>query len=265
MNAADIRESVTPARPLSRLLRIYALETRLEFLRVLRSPGFAVPTLVFPTMFYLFFGVLFAHGEHGMEQAVYALGGLATFGVIGPGLFGFGVGFALDRGLGWLTVKRASPMPPSAYLLAKVMMCMLFASLIVLILSTLAYTLAHVRLAPGQWLALLVTLVLGSAPFCAMGLAIGAWVRPQGAPAMVNAAFLPMSFMSGLWIPLQLMPTFMQKLAPALPAYHLVQLALGTIGALNDVPVLPHVLALAGFSVAFLLIARRGYRRSTAG
>lgn len=267
MNASteDAALAAAPARSLGRLLRIYSLEARCEFLRVLRTPGFAIPTLAFPLMFFLFFGVLFATGPHGMEQAIYTLASLGTFGVIGPGLFGFGVGFALDRGLGWLQVKRASPMPPSAYLLGKVAMSMLFALLVAVLMFAVAATLAHVRLERGQWLLLAVTLVLGAIPFCAMGLAIGAWSKPQAAPAVVNLIFMPMSFLSGLWIPLQLLPAFLKKFALVLPAYHLGQLALGAVGAQQNVPVLTHVLVLAAFTVFFLLLARRGYRRSLAG
>ena len=264
---AKLEESVLPAIPaqsVGRLLRIYYLEARCEFLRVLRTPGFSIPTLAFPLMFFLFFGVLFAGGPGGMQQAIYTLAGLGSFGVIGPGLFGFGVGFALDRGLGWLQVKRASPMPPSAYLLAKVAMSMLFALLIAVLMFTAAAVLAHVRLERNQWLTLAVTLVLGTVPFCAMGLAIGAWTKPQASPAVVNLIFMPMSFLSGLWLPLQFLPAFLQKFAVVLPAYHLGQLALGAVGAQRDVVVLPHMLTLAGFTVFFLLLARRGYRRSVA-
>lgn len=249
------------ARPFAERARIYRLEARSELLRVWRTPGFAIPTLLFPAMFYLFFGVLLARGEHGAEQSLYALGGLGSFGVMTPGLFGFGVGFAMDRGLGWLQVKRASPMPPSAYLLAKVAMAMLFAGIVSTILCCMAAFLSHVSLAPMQWLALLVTLVLGSIPFCALGLAVGAWAKPQSAPAIVNVIYLPMSFLSGLWMPLQFLPAFMQKLATLLPAYHLGQLAYSAVGVTQE-PLLHHVLALAGFTVGFLLLAARGYRRN---
>ncbi|HEV2212372.1 MAG TPA: ABC transporter permease [Gammaproteobacteria bacterium] len=265
MNASthDDVLAVAPAHSPGRLLRIYYLEARCEFLRVLRTPGFAIPTLAFPLMFFLFFGVLFATGPHAQEQAMYTLAGLGSFGVIGPGLFGFGVGFALDRGLGWLQVKRASPMPPSAYLLAKVAMSMLFALLVVVLMFSAAAALAHVSLGFDQWLILAVTLVLGAIPFCAMGLAIGSWTKPQAAPAVVNLLFMPMSFLSGLWLPLQFLPKFLQNLAVILPPYHLGRLAVGAIG-LEKVDVLPHVLALAAFTVFFLLLARRGYRRSAA-
>ena len=249
------------SRPTRDLLRIYRLETRSEFLRVWRTPGFALPTLLFPVMFYLFFGVLLARGQSGAQQSLYALAGLGSFGVIGPGLFGFGVGFAMDRGLGWLQVKRASPIPPSAYLVAKMLMAMLFALIVTTVLSSMAALLAHVHLEPGQWLNLALTLVAGSVPFCAMGLAIGAWSKPQSAPAIVNLTFLPMSFLSGLWMPLQFLPAFMQKLATFLPAYHLGRLAYNAIGVYPEPP-LPHVAALAAFTVGFLLLAARGYRKN---
>ena len=254
----------TLSRPLSTRLRTYCLETRAEFLRVWRTPGFVLPTLMFPAMFYLFFGVLLAHGHEGQQQSLYALAGLGSFGVIGPGLFGFGVGFALDRGLGWLQLKRATPMPGYAYLTAKVAMAMLFSFIIAMLLFAMAGFLAHVALQRGQWLMLMVTLVLGSVPFCAMGLAIGAWCKPQSAPAVVNLIFLPMSFLSGLWMPLQFLPAFMQKLATIFPAYHLGRLAYTAVG-IAPAPLLTHVGVLAGFTAIFLLVAARGYRLNPPG
>ncbi|HSN18038.1 MAG TPA: ABC transporter permease [Gammaproteobacteria bacterium] len=241
--------------------RICLLESRSEFLRMWRTPGAVIPMLAFPVMFYAFFGVMLAKGEHGMEQSIYALAGLGSFGVMGPGLFGFGTGFAIDRGLGWLQLKRATPMPPLAYLLAKVAMAMLFGCLVTALLFAMAAFLAHVHLQPGQWLQLFVTLVLGSVPFCALGLAVGAWVKPASASAMVNAIYLPMSFLSGLWMPLQFLPKFIQQLATLLPAYHLGKLAYGAAGVSQD-SLLPHVGALAAFTAAFLALAARGYRRN---
>ena len=40
--------------------------------------------------------------------ATYLLATYATFGVIGAALFGFGVGVAVERGQGWMLLKRAS-------------------------------------------------------------------------------------------------------------------------------------------------------------
>jgi ABC-2 type transport system permease protein len=73
--------------------------------------------------------------------------------------------------------------------------------------------------------------------------------------------YLPMAFLSGLWFPLQVMPKFLQQLAPLWPSYHLNALALSAVG-LSDASRLPHVLVLAGFTLGFLLLAARRLRRN---
>jgi ABC-2 type transport system permease protein len=57
-----------------------------------------------------------------------------------------------------------------------------------------------------------------------------------------------------------MMPSFIQSIAPLLPAYHLDQLALSVVG-LGQGGVLVHVLVLVGFTAAFLLLAARRLRR----
>lgn len=244
-------------RPRVSLLRCYALECRLEFLRMLRSPSFAVPTLLFPPMFYLLFAVLLGHRNAGESASVYLLATVGVFGVMAPGLFGFGVSVALDRERGWLTLKRALPMPPGAYLASKIAMAMLFAATIFAILAALAIGLAGVRLPMSSWSLLLVTDVFGVLPFCAIGLFIGTWVNGQGAPAVINLIYLPMSFLSGLWMPISTLPATIGDLAPLWPAYHLAQLALAAVGLASGSAAVTHGAVLAGVTVLFLALARR--------
>lgn len=249
------------AAPRVSLLRCYGLEAKHEFLRLLRAPSFAVPTLVFPPMFYLLFAVLFGGRSGGFQANIYLLATYGVFGVMSPGLFGFGVSVAMDRERGWLTYKRALPMPPGAYLAAKLAMAMLFATIIFAILGVLATTLGGVRLPLGSWATLYVVDVLGVLPFCAIGLFIGSLVSGQGAPAVANLIYLPMSFLSGLWMPLSVLPVFIGKIAPLWPAYHLGRLALGAVGQAPDENQLPHVFALGLFTIVFLALARRRLAR----
>ena len=211
-------------------LRIYRTEATHEFLKLIRVPMFAISTLAFPLMFYVIFGLTFA-GETagGVGVTTYLLAGYGAFGVIGAGLFGFGVGVATERGQGWMRLKRVSPMPPLAYFVAKVAMSTTFAALIVVALFALGATFGGVRMPAEQWLALGGVLVFGALPFCAMGLAFGYSVGPNSAPAVLNLVYLPIAFASGLWIPLSQLPEFVQALAPFLPPYHLAQLALGNL------------------------------------
>ncbi len=247
------------------LARSYLLEAKFEFIRMLRLPSFALPTLMFPAMFYLLFGVLMGHwGKSAYHPAVYLLATYGVFGVMGPGLFGFGVAVASERERGWLTLKRALPMPPGAYLAAKLAMAMLFALVIFCILAILSATVGGVRLAPTQWLALMAVDVLGVLPFCAIGLFIGTRVGAQAAPAVVNVIYLPMAFLSGLWFPLFLLPAAIQKTAALWPAFHLGQIALGVVGQGGDGRILLHVGTLVAFTGVFFALARRRLVRNGA-
>ncbi len=246
------------AMPLPHLARIYAMDAWYEFLRVLRLPGAALPMLLFPAMFYLLNGVVFA-GKNP-QQAVYMLGSMAAFGVMSPGLFGFGIGVAVDRERGLLMLKRALPVPPGAYLAAKMAMALLFALLIFVILAVLAVAVGAVRLAPLQWLGLLGAMLLGVLPFCAIGLLIGSRASAQAAPAIANLIYLPMSFLSGLWVPLAAMPHVLQQLAPLWPAWYLGRLSLRAVG-MAHVPLGPPIAALLLFTAVFFTLAARRLRR----
>ena len=52
----------------------------------------------------------------------------------------------------------------------------------------LAAIFAGVRLETGQWLALIGVLVLGTLPFSLLGLALGLWLSPNAAPAVIKPA-----------------------------------------------------------------------------
>lgn len=244
-------------------LRCYLLEARHEFLRLLRTPMFCLPTLLFPAMFYLLFGVLLNRGKAGggIDPAAYLLAGYCVFGVMAPGLFGFGVAVALDRESGWLRLRRALPMPAGAYLAAKLFMAMLFAALVTVVLASLAIVFGGVRLPLSSWLWLLVVDVVGVVPFCAIGLCIGSFVSGQAAPAIANLIYLPMAFLSGLWIPMMLLPALLKAIAPLWPAWHLGQLALAAIGQPSSGAVTLHLVALGLVTAVFLALARRGLAR----
>lgn len=241
-------------------LGVYLREAKFQFLTVLRSPGFAVPTLLFPTMFYVFFALVF--GNRGdTHVATFMLATYGTFGIIAPALFGFGVGVAMERERGILAMKRVAPMPPMAYLFAKAAMAMLFAVVVVLLLFALGAIFGGVRLAAAGWIGLALALVLGALPFCALGLVVGVRVNGQASAAIVNLIYLPMSFLAGLWVPLQFMPHWLQIIAVALPTYHLSQLALGIIHMDARGSFATHLIYLVVFTAACLALALHGWRR----
>ncbi|MCD7098009.1 ABC transporter permease [Stenotrophomonas sp. MMGLT7] len=247
----------TDRRPASGHVRewpIYLAEARCELLRVLRTPAFAIPSLLFPLLFYLLFGVLLARGN----GSAYLLATYGVFGAMAPGLFGFGVTLAIDRERGLLTLKRALPAPPAAWLLARMLMAMLFALLIALMLLAAGTSLGGVKISPAQGLALVAVDVLAALPFCAIGLLIGSCASASAAPAIVNLVYLPLALLSGLWLPLSLLPPVFAALAPLWPSWHLAQLALHVAGqsALGS-PLLHVAMPLAVAALCFALALRR--------
>src|SRR5690606_11326388 len=157
--------------------------------------------------------------------------------------------------------KRALPMPPGAYLFAKMAMAMLFSLLISVMLGVLAGTLGGVSLAPWQWLALLSINVVGVLPFCAIGLFVGTLVGGQGAPAVLNLLYLPMAFLSGLWLPLEMLPQGPSTMAPAGPPYHLSRVALGVVGMDGGGAMVVHVVGLVVLTAVFFALGRRRVRQ----
>lgn len=244
------------------LFRIQALESWYEFLNVLRTPAFAIPSLAFPVVFYVLFALVLPGKWGDLQKATYLFATYGVFGVIGPALFGFGVGLAIEREKGWLELKRVSPMPTFVYFIAKISMSLAFGLAIVCLLSIAAIGFGGVRISAGAWLALTATLLLGTLPFCAMGLWLGTLVKGQAAVALVNLVYLPMSVLSGLWIPLFVFPALMQKLAVLWPAWHLAQMALGAVGQAQDVRFGLHAIVLLATTAVFLALAALRLRKA---
>lgn len=209
---------------IGRLLYAYLNEARYESLRMLRAPAFAIPFLVLPLAIYLLFGVAMAGPavEKNPRVADYLFIGFSVMAVMGPAMFGMGITLAAERDAGLLKLKRAMPVPPGAYLLSKMLMSLFFATVAMALMIATAVFAGHLTLSPARLAAISAVLIVGSVPFCALGMFIGTWCSGGAAPAIINLIYLPMIWLSGLFIPL---PGFLQKLVVIWPAFHLGQVA----------------------------------------
>jgi len=255
-------------RPLRRTLgetvAIYVKETKYEFLKLIRTTVFSLSVIGLPVMFYAFFG-LSNRGNtmDGMNAAKYMLAGYCCFGMIGAALFGIGVGLASERALGWLELKRSSPMPSLAYLVAKCITAQGFGVIIVVVLAALAVGFGGVHLTAIEFAEMIGMAIVGTVPFAAMGLLIALLVPANAASGVVNLVYLPMSFMSGLWIPLKYLPRFLKPIAPYLPAYHLSQLMDTVFGYQEqNVSTMAHWTGLLGFMLLMLGLSWAVFHRA---
>jgi ABC-2 type transport system permease protein len=175
-------------------------------------------------------------------------------------VFGFGIGVATERALKVDVLMRATPLPPIIAILAKVLNAQVYALLSLVVLIAYGTVVGGIRQDPVVWLDMIARLLVGSVPFIALGFAIGYLSGPNVAPAAANLVYLPLAFASGLFLPLSQLPGFVQRVAPYLPAYHYGQLAWSAVGAAAE-PMPTAFAWLAGYTVLFLAIALRAYRR----
>jgi len=233
-----------------RLLRAYLVEARFESLRMFRVLGFSIPFLVLPAALYLLFGVvLFGDAvRNDPTTGKFLFAAFAVFGVMGPGMFGFGATIATEREQGLLTLKRALPAPPGSYLLAKLLMTMLFAFIVMAMLIPAALLLGHLPLTFAQCAKATAVNILGSLPFCAIGLFIGTRVSGKAAIALVNLIYVPMMHISGLFYPL---PKFLRTISPIWPSYHLQQLVFSALAMPFYGRASTHAAVLVGVTMLF--------------
>ena len=236
-------------RTAGQTLAVVVKETKYEFLKLWRMKTFSLSIIGFPVMFYAIFGIANKGSYDGSaNMAKYMIAGYACMGMISAALFGIGVGLGSERAQGWLELKRASPMPGIAYLVAKLITAQVFGLMVVAIVVAIGVAFGGVHLTPAELGMMLGMSLLGSIPFAAMGLLVALSVPPAAAPGVVNLIYLPMSFMGGLWIPIQFLPKWIQGIAPSMPTYHLAQLMLTVFGYQTKTSVASnHWFALAGF------------------
>ncbi len=179
--------------------------------------------------------------------------------VIMPGLFS-GVILAQEREGGLLKLKRALPLPPGASIVAKVLMAMGIAALALTLVVIAALAAGKLTISLTQVMVIWIVLIIGTIPFSAIGLLIGALASGSAAPAYGNLVFLPMIWLSGLFIPL---PESLKQWVIVWPAFHLNQLALGLAGVKQFTFIPPALAAgvLIGVTVLFGGLAIRRLAR----
>ena len=151
MATSAITHPLPTATGSAHTISIFRKETKYEFLKLLRTKSFSLSTIGFPVMFYVLFGIANRNAYAGnVHVAKYMLGSYACFGLIGAALFGIGVGVASELAAGWLELKRASPMPASAYLFAKCASAVAFGIIIVSILTRSRHDLGGVSLSATE-------------------------------------------------------------------------------------------------------------------
>jgi ABC-2 type transport system permease protein len=235
-------------------VRLALLHARSMTVELARYPAYVVPTLVFPSVFFLFFAVPSPDAGATARMATFA-----GFAAIGVAFFQFGVGIAVERASPWEAYLRTLPVGVWVRLGGRVISAAGFAaaasgSLLVVAVSTTGATLPASR-----WVALGLALVAGTIPFALLGIALGYWVPERGALPVANLLYLGLAYAGGLWIDARSLPAAVRVVSPWLPTRAFADALVGTTSS-------PAIawrswIALAAFGTLFAALAAWGYRR----
>ncbi len=233
-----------------------------EVLLWMRSPASLVPTLIFPLMFWTFFGIPNARQSiNGFSLAAYMLGSYAAYSAIQTVLFNIGINIAFERQQGFYRLVRVTPMPMLSVLLAKMISTLILAMIALVMLLIYGHLTVQPKITLIQYLEMMFRALLGMLPFAALGAGIGYFARGvQSASPITNLIFFPMAFGSGLFIPLEAMPEIVRKIAVYLPAYHSGMFTRAVVDP-RTTDSWVHLWWILGFTLLFLLFAAWAYKR----
>jgi ABC-2 type transport system permease protein len=184
-------------------VRLILRQVRYENRAFRRNPASAFFTLAFPLLFMVVINLVFASagGDQGSAFIDFYTPAIIAFGIINATFTSLAMTVAIARDDGLLKRIHGTPLPTLSYLTARVLHNILIGLLLAAIVGTVGTLLLGVRLDVGSLPLLLLVLVLGSATFSALGLAVSGLIpSAQAAPAVVNAIVLPLLFISNIFI-----------------------------------------------------------------
>jgi ABC-2 type transport system permease protein len=207
-------------------LALSVRQARYEMRAFWRNPAAAFFTFIFPLMFLFIFNSVFGQGEipvpgGEVDTSTFYVPAILAFSVISATYTNIAMTVVYSRDGGLLKRVRGTPLPPLAYFTGRILQAIgvtFILVVIVLVAGTLFYG-VELEAEKVPWL--VVTLIVGSACFCALGLAITGFVpNADAAPAVINASILPLLFISNVFIPTADAPGWMNDLASVFPVSH---------------------------------------------
>lgn len=242
-------------------------QVRFENSAFWRNPAAAFFTVILPLMFLVLFNAVFEGDTvflRGAERDISAfyVPGIAALSVISACYTNIGMTVSIHRDQGVLKRVRGTPLPNWAYLFGRVVHSMFVAVLLVIIVTVAGKLLYDIDIPTDTMPAFVVTVVLASAAFCALGLAVTAIIpNADAAPAITNGTILPLLFISEVFIPRSQPPAWLNTLGDLFPVKHFTEAlqtvySPGTSGAGFE---LEHLAVIAAWGVVGIVVSLRWF------
>ena len=227
-----------------------------------RSRELAFFTFLLPIVFFLILGSAYGDEEiEGADGYLYLVAGMIGYGAAATTFAGLALLLVIRRESGVLKRLRATPLPAWAYIAAVLASIVFVFFLEAVALIALARVAFDVGL-PENVLSLALALALGALAFAALGVALTAAIRSaEGSSAVVNAIYLPLTFISGSFFSADAFPDVLRAVAEALPLVHLIRLVRDVVVFDDQIWEHPEAVAvIAVWGLAGAVVAVRGFR-----
>lgn len=155
--------------------------------------------------------------EPGLNQFDYTFAGLLGFSILSLGIFGPTSVFPRMKQQGIMRRYHTTTLRVWQFFLANALSQMFVGVLSVALMFAVALTVFDLNMR-GDYITMLVVVLLGTATMFGIGLAIGGWAKNENQAAPLgNLITFPMMFLSGTFFPRFLMPEWLQGISGALP------------------------------------------------
>jgi len=189
-----------------------------------RNPASVFFTVMFPVILFLILAVVFS-GENvdvrgGIDATTYYVPAIMSLAIISATMQTLAMTLVIAREDGRLKRGRGTPMPPWVFIAGRVGNSIVVALMMLVLLAAIGAAFGA-DLPWDRLPAILLTLVIGAAAFCCLGIALTAAIPSQdAAAAIVNAMLLPLYFLSGVFIPEDQIPGGVLGFADLFPVRH---------------------------------------------
>jgi ABC-2 type transport system permease protein len=235
----------------------------LEIRRLLRNRRTVIFAIVMPVVFFYVFRSAKRLGQAGgPDFAAISMIGIAVYGAMISATSG-GAIVSVERALGWSRQLRLTPLRPPAYIAIKLLTAMLLGLASVSVVFVVG-AFNGVHMAPATWALSALVAWLGAFVFAAFGLFMGYMLPSENVMQIISPVLAVFSFFGRLFVPVSLLPSTIQDLAPYMPTYGVAEIARFPLlgGNFDFTWILGAVVWTAVFAAGAIVLFRRDTHRT---
>jgi ABC-2 type transport system permease protein len=237
-----------------------------------RNPASVFFTVLLPIIFLLIFATIFGNDEieelGGLKTTTYYVPAIITLAIVSATMQSLAISLTVDRENGILKRGRGTPLPNWAFFAGRIGNAIVVSVLMLILVVALGRLIYDVEVPWDKAPAVLLTLLVGAACFCSLGIALTAAIPSEDAAAPIsNVAVLPLYFLSGVFIPETEIPSGVLDFASFFPIRHFFEAFFASYDPVATGPGFEwgHLAVVAAWGALGLAIAIKTFRWTPRG